>query len=117
MILLEAGLLRSVQEVYDTNIGEIRKNKLKILLEDFVHEYRSLPQLCEIVSSCLEIREEQRPDFAELKTSHFPMAKIYDVPKDHHMNYMEWKSNDRGFEENYDHDDVMHVVNRGPNPY
>lgn len=86
LVILQAGLLKSIQSIYDKQMNCINRNHLANLLSEFCHEYRGMPELCKIVSECLEMREDIRHDFAKLKIEYFPTVTIMDVPADVHMN-------------------------------
>jgi hypothetical protein len=62
MIVLEAGLLDSVQKVYDRNKGEIDENVLVELVERFFQRYSKSFILQEMILVMLEFAEELRQE-------------------------------------------------------
>lgn len=62
MILLEAGLLNSVQKVYDVNNGEIDENCLVELVEKFFQKYPNNFILQEMMLVMLEFSEDLRQE-------------------------------------------------------
>lgn len=79
--MLHAGLLKSVQNIYDRNNKTVRRNTLTKLVEEFVNKYSEYRELCSIVCSCLNFSPELRPDFSKLKADFFSYDTVEDVPK------------------------------------
>lgn len=81
LIVCYAGLLKPVQHIYDRNTNTVRVDAVTKLVEEFVQLYYAHRELCSIVSSCLNVRAELRPDFSKLKADFFSFATIADVPQ------------------------------------
>jgi hypothetical protein len=81
LIVCYAGLLKPVQHIYDRNTNTVRVDSVTKLVEEFVSLYYAHRELCSIVSSCLNVRAELRPDFSKLKADFFSFATIADVPQ------------------------------------
>lgn len=69
LVLLELGLLLSIQSVYDKNGNQFNSFNLRKLLEKFKQKYENCPMLAQAVSLMLEEDETIRPDFVELAKS------------------------------------------------
>lgn len=67
MTILEAGLLRSVQEIYQHDDGTINKRVLEELIEDFNYQYGDYGELGFTIRGMLLYDEMARPDFVTLK--------------------------------------------------
>lgn len=62
MVILEAGLLDSVQEVYDYKAKDISQENLVDLVERFIIRYESDPILSEVLMIMLEFTEKDRQE-------------------------------------------------------
>lgn len=65
LVILEAGLLKSVRNIYDSS--NINKNILDSYLKEFEEKYNNNPLLFSSLRKILEFDEEERPDFISLK--------------------------------------------------
>jgi hypothetical protein len=81
LIVCYAGLLKPVQHIYDRNTNTVKVDAVTKMVEEFVSLYYAHRELCSIVSSCLNVRAELRPDFSKLKADFFSFATIADVPQ------------------------------------
>ncbi len=69
MSLLEAGLLESVQSVYNLLVGKFQYDKLNILLAKFLEKYKDNQLVGHLIQMMLEPIETNRPDFLNLQVS------------------------------------------------
>ncbi len=69
LILLEAGLLESIQKIYDPDQAKVRTTILAEFIEKFEERYSNNVDLCRTVRSMLTTEETDRPHFKELKLS------------------------------------------------
>lgn len=69
LIILEAGLLQSIQKIYDPDQARVRTTILAELIEKFEERYSNSADLCQTVRSMLTIEETDRPYFKEIKLS------------------------------------------------
>jgi hypothetical protein len=69
LVLLELGLVLSIQSVYDKNGNQFNSFNLRKLIERFKQKYENCPVLTQAVSLMLEEDETIRPDFVELAKS------------------------------------------------
>lgn len=67
MSILEAGLLESVQGVYDKENGKFRHEELSALVDKFSQKFSASPNLVKVVQNILNPVMSQRPDFLHLK--------------------------------------------------
>lgn len=67
MCLLEAGLLESVQGVYDTDAGKFKPEKLDALIQKFSKRYAGAWALTSLLQNLLTLDLEARRDFIQLK--------------------------------------------------
>ena len=66
LILLEMGLLDSVQKIYNKEEGQVDANLLAETLENFEQRYSAVPDVVENLRRMLVVEEESRPTFKEL---------------------------------------------------
>ena len=66
LILLEMGLLNSIQSIYDQDEGRIRSTILSELIEQFTEKYSTAADVCQGVRQMLVIDEGDRPSFLDL---------------------------------------------------
>lgn len=81
MIIVWAGLLKSVKGIYNRRTRTVDKVKLTKLVEEFVEKFGDHRELCSIVSASLNFSPELRPDFSKIKADFFPNEMIDDMPK------------------------------------
>lgn len=67
LVLLELGILQSVQSIYDKEKKEINKMNLNHLIGQFEQRYDRSPWLVDSVKKLLEIDESERLDLKTLK--------------------------------------------------
>lgn len=79
MTILEAGLLRSVQGIYDKNDGRIDKEHLEDLIEEFNNLYQG-GDLAFTLRGMLLYDELSRPDFLTLKKTVAKDLRIQAAP-------------------------------------
>lgn len=77
LVLLEAGLLKSIKNIYDSS--SINKNILDNYLKEFEEKYDNNPLLFSSLRKILEFDEDERPDFISLKEviPEYDMIKEY----------------------------------------
>ena len=69
LVMLEAGLLEDVQDVFDLKEGKVNENALALKIENFTIKYQDRDiGLVRAVQDLLEINEEDRPDLQLLLT-------------------------------------------------
>lgn len=81
LVLLEAGLLKSIQGIYDKKKGTILQNELNILIEEFSNKYMRDYDLVQALRSMLVVSEFDRSGFTELKMQFAANTNIVDLAK------------------------------------
>lgn len=81
LVLLEAGLLKSIQEIYEKKRGTINQNKLNILIEEFSNKYFRDYDLVQALRSMLVVSEFDRSGFTELKMQFAANTSVADLAK------------------------------------
>lgn len=66
LIILEAGLLESIQDCYDRERGKFMVEKLSEMIDRFEQSYGNNPKLCQRLKSFLVFDETDRCSFKEL---------------------------------------------------
>ena len=69
LIVLEAGLMKSIQSIYDENRGVVSEEAVENLLSKFIEKYPNNPLQITTVRKMLEINESYRPDFVNIKSA------------------------------------------------
>lgn len=68
LCLIEAGLLQSVQPLYDKSNGKFNFNEFRTFLHRFEEKYKNCPLLTFLVKNMVNYQIDDRPDFLELKS-------------------------------------------------
>jgi serine/threonine protein kinase len=80
LCLLEAGLLESIQDIYNTDQGRISQTKLTDKIDQFDYRYgQAFPELAFTIKSMLQYDEYNRPDWLTLKEKMAAGMAIKDV--------------------------------------
>ena len=77
LCMLEAGLLRSIQSIYNKG-DEIDEHMLNIYMDEFEMKYEDNPLLFSSVRKMCEMDESERPTFTDLKMALPDYAEICD---------------------------------------
>lgn len=81
LVLIEAGILKSIQGIYDRRRGEINQNELHNLIEEFSKKYFGDYALVQAVRSMLVVSEFDRTSFTELKMQYANQVNLKDLAK------------------------------------
>lgn len=115
LVLLEAGLLKSIQNVYDRKTGKIKQNELHSMIEEFSNRYVGDYDLVQALRSLLVVSEFDRSGFAELKMQYATNMNLRELAKSDHFqsfNFIDIKSSDVSTSRNHN---PMNTVALGTN--
>lgn len=92
LCLLEAGLLKNIQDIYDSDHMEVNEQIQRQHIDSFGKKYNS-KQLQKILIKCLSINEIDRPDWLLLKLELSNAEMLKKVNKTNHINSEVTKQN------------------------
>lgn len=78
LCVLEAGLMRGIQTIYDDMNGQFLDHELEAFIDEFANKYQDNPLLITTVRKMLEINEAARPDFINIKNAIPPYEEVCD---------------------------------------
>jgi hypothetical protein len=70
LALLETGLLKSIQGIFDRRKKALDVTELNELIQQFEYRYVEEFELCQAIRSMLIVSESDRPDFLELRSKY-----------------------------------------------
>lgn len=120
LIILEAGLLKSVQKIYDRSTGKIKQNELHSLIEEFSNRYVGDYDLVQAVRSMLVVSELDRTSFTELKMQYASNLSLRDLAKSNdfqEFNYVDVRTSEISVSRNHNPMNTAALgTNRAYNP-
>lgn len=84
LCILEAGLVRPIQSIYDDANMQFLEEELECLIEEFAVKYPDNPLLITTVRKMLECKEAARPDFNNIKSAipcYNEVCEYFDIVK------------------------------------
>ena len=133
IVLLEAGLLHNVQQIYEPN-GTLNTLSLSRYVREFGEIYQDNPLLLSSVKRMVEINETARPDFASLKSAMpsydkikayfsnmaqkpYPDNKLQKAIRQEQLQNKDQFNNDAIFNKAFDKNEALKINNYGVSKY